>query len=142
MKVLHVNRAFSSTFQITDDRILGRSIFQLDGGQWDLPVLHELLDERICQSSPAAHVEIEQHLTQVGRKVLRMTASRFAAGSERKEAVLLVMSDVTEERVLEEANRRQDQECGATHGIAEARSGTRRAAANDGPTGRATRPVD
>ncbi len=110
MKVLHVNRAFSSTFQITDDRILGRSIFQLDGGQWDLPVLHELLDETICQSSPAAHVEIEQHLTQVGRKVLRMTASRFAAGSERKEAVLLVMSDVTEERVLEEANRRQDQQ--------------------------------
>ncbi|MBC7964606.1 MAG: CHASE3 domain-containing protein, partial [Fuerstia sp.] len=110
MKVLHVNRAFSSTFQITDDRILGRSIFQLDGGQWDLPVLHELLDETISRSSPAAHVEIEQHLAQVGRKVLRMTASRFAAGSERREAVLLVMSDVTDERVLEEANRRQDQQ--------------------------------
>ncbi|MEJ7592647.1 MAG: ATP-binding protein, partial [Planctomycetaceae bacterium] len=59
---------------------------------------------------PASHVEIEQRLTQIGRKVLRMTASRFAAGSGRKEAVLLVMSDVTEERVLEEENRRQDQQ--------------------------------
>ena len=40
MKVLHVNRAFSNTFQIADDRILGRSIYQLDDGRWDLPVLH------------------------------------------------------------------------------------------------------
>jgi len=110
MKVLHVNRAFSNTFQIADDRILGRSIYQLDGGQWNLPILHSLLDDTLSQSTPASHVEIEQHLTQIGRKVLRMTASRFAAGSERREAVLLVMSDVTEERILEEANRRQDQQ--------------------------------
>ena len=110
MKVLHVNRAFSSTFQIADDRILGRSIYQLDGGQWDLPVLRKLLDDTHSQSTPASHVEIEQRLTQIGHKVLRLTASRFAAGSERKEAVLLVMSDVTEERVLEEASRRQDQQ--------------------------------
>jgi len=110
MKVLHVNRAFSNTFQIADDRILGRSIYQLDGGQWNLPILHSLLDDTLSQSTPASHVEIEQHLTQIGRKVLRMTASRFAAGSERREAVLLVMSDVTEERILEEANLRQDQQ--------------------------------
>ena len=110
MKVLHVNRAFSNTFQIADDRILGRSIYQLDGGQWNLPALQSLLDDALSQSTPASHVEIEQHLPQIGRKVLRMTAIRFAGGSERREAVLLVMSDVTEERVLEEANRRQDQQ--------------------------------
>lgn len=110
LNVLHVNRAFSSTFQIADDRIPGRSIYQLDGGLWDLPVLHTLLENTLSQSTPPPRVEIEQHLPHIGFKVLRMTASRFAAGRERREAVLLVMSDVTEERVREEANRRQDQQ--------------------------------
>jgi PAS domain-containing protein len=58
---------------------------------------------------PAAHIEIERQLNRVGRKSLRLTASRFAAGSDRNEAVLLVISDVTEERLLEEESRRQNQ---------------------------------
>ncbi|MDA1232405.1 MAG: PAS domain S-box protein, partial [Planctomycetota bacterium] len=109
MQVLHVNRAFSTTFQIADDRVLGRSIYQIDGGQWDVPEIRELLDEALNVSSPTAHIEIERPLNRVGRKSLRLTASQFAAGSERNEAVLLVISDVTEGRILEEENRRQNQ---------------------------------
>lgn len=109
MQVLHVNRAFSTTFQITDDRVLGRSIYQIDGGQWDIPEIRELLDAPLNASSPTAHIEIERPLKRVGRKSLRLTVSRFAAGSERSEAVLLVISDVTDERLLEEENRRQNQ---------------------------------
>jgi PAS domain S-box-containing protein len=109
MQVLHVNRAFSTTFQIADDRVMGRSIYQIDEGQWDVPEIRELLDSALNASPPAGHIEIERHLNRVGRKSLRLTASRFAAGSERNEAVLLVISDVTEERILEEESRRQNQ---------------------------------
>jgi len=109
MRVLHVNRAFSTTFQIADDRILGRSIYQIDEGQWDLPAVHELLEGSLSKPDNATHVEIEQRLSHIGHKFLRLTATKFAAGSHRKEAVLLVISDMTEERVLEEKNRRQDQ---------------------------------
>jgi PAS domain S-box-containing protein len=108
MQVLHVNRAFSTTFQISDDRVMGRSIYQIDEGQWDVPSIRDLLDNTLNAASPAMHIEIERQLNRVGRKSLRLTASRFAAGSERNEAVLLVISDVTEERVLEEESRRQD----------------------------------
>ena len=109
MQVLHVNRAFSTTFQITDDRVMGRSIYQIDEGQWNVPEIRELLDGALNTTGPAAHIEIERQLNRVGRKSLRLTASRFAAGSDRNEAVLLVISDVTEERVLEEESRRQNQ---------------------------------
>lgn len=109
MQVLHVNRAFSTTFQIADDRVMGRSIYQIDEGQWDVPEIRELLDNALNDSTPAGHIEIERPLNRVGRKSLRLTASRFAAGSERNEAVLLVISDVTEERILEEESRRQNQ---------------------------------
>ncbi len=109
MHVLHVNRAFSTTFQIADDRILGRSIFQIDEGQWDLPAVHELLKGSLNKPDNAANIEIKQQLSHVGHKFLRLTARKFTAGSHRHEAVLLVISDLTEERVLEEKNRRQDQ---------------------------------
>ena len=109
MQVLHVNRAFSTTFQITDDLILGRSIYQIDGGQWDLPAVHELLEGSLNKPDSLTHIEIEQRVNHIGRKFLRLTANKFAAGSRRKEALLLVISDVTDERVLEEKNRRQDQ---------------------------------
>lgn len=109
MRVLHVNRAFSTTFQLTDDRILGRSIYQIDEGKWDLKEVHQLLEGTPDKSYGESGIEIEQHGSHFGRKFLRLTANKFAAGSHRKEALLLVISDVTEERALEEANRRQDQ---------------------------------
>ncbi len=109
MQVLHVNRAFSTTFQITDERIFGRSIYQIDEGQWDLPSVHELLEGSKSKPGNVTYIEIEQQLSHVGRKFLRLRAHKFADGSHRKEAVMLVISDVTEERVLEEKNRRQDQ---------------------------------
>ena len=109
MQVLHVNRAFSTTFQLTDDRILGRSIYQIDEGKWDLLEVHELLEGTPDKSNSGTGIEIEQQGSHFGHKFLRLTANKFAAGSHRKEALLLVISDVTEERALEEANRQQDQ---------------------------------
>lgn len=109
MQVLHVNRAFSTTFQLTDDRILGRSIYQIDEGQWDLPAVHELLEGAPDRLDNVTYIEIEKRPSHIGHKFLRLTANKFAAGSNRKEALLLVISDVTEERALEEKNRRQDQ---------------------------------
>lgn len=109
MQVLHVNRAFSTTFQLTDDRILGRSIYQIDEGQWDLLAVHELLEGTHDKSDNGTVIEIEQRASHIGHKFLRLTANKFAAGRNRKEALLLVISDVTEERALEEKNRRQEQ---------------------------------
>lgn len=109
LRVLHVNRAFSTAFQITDDRVLGRSIYEIDDGQLNLPTVHELLEGTPEKIDNVAYIEIEQKSRHMGRKCLRLTAKKFAAGSHRKEALLLVISDFTEERVLEETNRRQDQ---------------------------------
>jgi PAS domain S-box-containing protein len=94
---------------ITDNRVLGRSIYQIDEGPWDVPELRELLDGALNASRSTTHIEIERQLNRVRRKSLRLTASRFAAGSERNEAVMLVISAVTEERILEEESRRQNQ---------------------------------
>ena len=109
MQVLHVNRAFSTTFQLTDDRLLGRSIYQIDEGKWNRQEVRELLEGTTDGSYTGTGIEVEQQGNHFGHKFLRLTANKFAAGSHRKEALLLVISDVTEERVLEEANRRQDQ---------------------------------
>ena len=112
MQVLHVNRAFSTAFQLTDDRILGRSIYQIEEGQWDLVAVHDLLEGTFDKSSSGNFIEIEKRGNHIGHKFLRLTTNKFAAGSHRKEALLLVISDVTEERVLEEKNRRQEQHMG------------------------------
>ena len=109
MQVLHVNRAFSTTFQLTDDRILGRSIYQIDEGQWDLLAVHELLEGTPDKTNHGTVIEIEKRGSHIGHKFLRLTANKFAAGSNRKEALLLVISDVTEERALGEKHRRQEQ---------------------------------
>lgn len=108
MQVLHVNRAFSTAFQLTDDRILGRSIYQIDDGQWDLVAVHELLEGTTEKSNRETFIEMEQRGSHSGHKFLRLTANKFEAGSNRKEALLLVISDVTEERALAEKNRRQE----------------------------------
>jgi PAS domain S-box-containing protein len=108
MQVLHVNRAFSMMSQLTDDRILGRSIYQIDEGQWDLPAVHQLLEGSSIQPHIATQIEIEQQRSHIDRRFFRLTARTFTAGIDHRKTLLLIIADVTAERVLDEQSRCQD----------------------------------
>ena len=79
LKVRSVNGSFLKSFGLTESQALGRLIYQLNDGQWDLPQLHNLLEETLPRTSKVNDFVLEAHFSKMGFRKLRLNASRFSA---------------------------------------------------------------
>ena len=43
LRVVAVGRSFCQTFRISSEDVRGHLLYEIDGGQWDIPELRELL---------------------------------------------------------------------------------------------------
>jgi two-component system CheB/CheR fusion protein len=77
---LRVERAtpfFYKDFQLTPNETEGRSIFEIGNGQWDIPELRTLLEQRLVQNPKVKDYEIEHDFARVGRKKLLLNLLRI-----------------------------------------------------------------
>ncbi|MGB8680527.1 MAG: PAS domain-containing protein [Pseudolabrys sp.] len=50
LRVITASRSFYNTFRLTRDDVHGLLLYEIDGGQWDIPELRELLGDLKRQS--------------------------------------------------------------------------------------------
>ena len=114
---LHVrsaNRSFYETFGVTPPEVIGRFIYDLGDGQWDIPALRTLLEDIVPANSSFEDFEVEHDFEHIGPKTMLLNARRFPPGGEF-ELLLLAIEDITEagggpsEAKLAEADRRKDE---------------------------------
>lgn len=108
-RVLNTNRAFLNAFGLNESDTTGVPLHELIGSQLDFSVIQSLLEQLSQEHPPADHADRTPAFINAGDRVLQFSASRFDAGHNRPDCVLLVMSDVTDQRQLQESNRRLDQ---------------------------------
>jgi two-component system CheB/CheR fusion protein len=100
---LHVrtaNRSFYETFAVTPLEVIGRFIYDLGDGQWDIPALRTLLDDIVPMNSCFEDYEVEHDFEHIGPKTMLLNARRFPPGGEY-ELLLLAIEDITERKRLE-----------------------------------------
>ncbi len=51
LRVQSANRAFYRTFQVDVEETMGRCVYNLGDGQWDIPALRTLLEEIIPETA-------------------------------------------------------------------------------------------
>jgi len=112
---LHVksaNRAFYETFRVSPDETLGRFLYGLGDGQWDIPALRRLLEEILPRNPSFEDFEVEHDFEHIGPKTMLLNARCFPPEG-RFELILLAIEDVTArrsaERAVLEAERRKDE---------------------------------
>ena len=112
---LHVrsaNRAFYETFEVEPAETLGRFLYGLGDGQWDIPALRTLLEEILPRKLAFDDFEVEHDFEHIGPKTMLLNARCFPPDG-RFELILLAIEDVTDrretERALAEAERRKDE---------------------------------
>jgi PAS domain-containing protein len=66
--VLTANRGFYQTFRVGRDDTVGRSLFALGDGQWDLPELRRLVGEIIPRSAAIVGYEVAGEFPTIGRR--------------------------------------------------------------------------
>jgi chemotaxis protein methyltransferase CheR len=96
LKVLKANRFFYETFDVKPADTEGKLIYDLGNRQWDIPKLRELLEDILPKNSPFHDFEVDHNFETIGRKILRLNASRIYAKPSQTQLILLAIDDMTE----------------------------------------------
>ncbi|RNJ49105.1 HWE histidine kinase domain-containing protein [Methylocystis hirsuta] len=89
------NKAFLSQFQATREETIGRPVYEIGDGQWNIPELRRLLEQIVERDSTIEDYRVEHVFEGVGRRILRLNAKRIRRPDE-KECILLAISDESE----------------------------------------------
>jgi two-component sensor histidine kinase len=102
LHLLAGSRCFYEVFDEDPAEAQGRSLFDLSGGQWDIPGLRQLLAVVIPDRAAMESFEFEQDFASLGRRTYQLNALpiRDEEGSSRM--VLLAFKDITERRIAEQ----------------------------------------
>jgi two-component system CheB/CheR fusion protein len=95
LNVREVNAAFYRTFHVGSSETTGRLIYELGNGEWDIPALRRLLEDVLPQHVQLTDFEVDHTFPHIGRRVMRLNASRIVG----PELILLAIEDVTEHHV-------------------------------------------
>jgi len=96
--VVNGNRAFFETFVVERDDTVGRSLFALGTGQWDIPELRRLLSEIIPRSVAVIGYEVSDVFPPLGRRTMLVSARRLVHPDNNSTNILIVFEDVTDKR--------------------------------------------
>ena len=84
---------------------MGRSLFEIDDGVWNMPELRELLGEVLPDGRKFSSFELTREFDKLGRRTMLLDAQRI----NDMELILLVIDDITERKSVEEALRSGEQ---------------------------------
>jgi PAS domain S-box-containing protein len=96
LRVQTASRAFYSHFQMTRDQTVGRRLFELGQGEWDIPSLRTLLEELLPANGHLDNHLLEQSFPGLGPRILRLNARRLHDDQDKTHFILLAIEDVTE----------------------------------------------
>jgi chemotaxis protein methyltransferase CheR len=101
LRVIAASRSFYLTFKVNPDDTEGKLLYELGDGEWDIPKLRLLLGKIIPEHGVMEDYEVEHDFPDIGRRTMLLNARKvfYEIGSHTN--ILLVIEDVTEQRVLE-----------------------------------------
>jgi two-component system, chemotaxis family, CheB/CheR fusion protein len=97
------NDAFYDTFKASPAETVGRSIFQLANGQWNIPKFRELIEEVVPRNSLFDDFEISQDFERIGRRTFLVTARMLKDAESGPRMILLGIQDITDRKRVEAA---------------------------------------
>lgn len=95
LTIVSANRAFFWMFATSSEATIGRRLYDLGDGQWNIPALRRLLEEIIPRENIVEGYEIEHDFAGVGSRVMLLNARRVRRPGKDAGFLLLAIDDVT-----------------------------------------------
>ncbi|MHB1958736.1 MAG: chemotaxis protein CheB [Acidobacteriaceae bacterium] len=108
LRVIAVNKSFQSTFKVSAVETIGQPLFKLGNGQWNIPILRELLKEVLSKRQAISDFEVEHDFENLGHRTLLLNARTLVQPQDAQPMVLLAMEDLTERKLAETAMIKQE----------------------------------
>ncbi len=103
LRIKSASPAFYRVFQVKHEETIGRLIYELGDGQWNIPGLRNLLNELLPgnrEGGSFEDYEVEHEFPGLGLRTMLLNARRLPPIGQRK-LILLAIEDVTERRKKE-----------------------------------------
>ena len=95
MHVLTANPAFYSTFDVKQEQTLGRALYALGNGQWNIPRLRQILEEILPLNTHLQDFVMEHDFHSIGHRRMLLNARRISSDELGSPYILLSIQDIT-----------------------------------------------
>jgi two-component sensor histidine kinase len=102
LRIVAVSRAFYQTFQLTGQDIREHLIYEIEGGQWDIPELRTILETIAKDDATVEGYEVDRDFPRVGRRIMLLNVRKVFYEEAGHTTTLLAFEDVTGRRAVEE----------------------------------------
>src|SRR5580700_7079175 len=101
LTIRFANRSFCQTFAVAPEHTVGRKLYEIGNGQWDIPKLRTALETIISGRNSIEAFEVEYFFPSLGRRILVLDARKVYRPGNKLQQILLAIEDVTERVRLE-----------------------------------------
>lgn len=98
LKIIFANLAFSRLFLTGSSAIEGHSMYDIEDGQWNIPVLQDRMSVLLKDGIEFNDLETEIHVSKKGQRVLLINSRIVSTAHNRTSMVLLAVEDVTDSK--------------------------------------------
>ena len=103
--VISANKTFYSFFQVKLEDTVGKRVYDLGNGQWNIRKLKILLEDILPKNTHFEDFKVEHSFPKIGKKIIILNARRIYKTGEKRPIMLLAMEDVTRQKQLEDQLR-------------------------------------
>jgi PAS domain S-box-containing protein len=101
LTICFANRSFCDTFAVGPEDAIGRRLYELGNGQWDIPELRTALEAVIAGGKSIEAFEVDRYFPSIGRRQMVLNARKIYRPGNKIQQVLLAIEDATERVRLE-----------------------------------------
>lgn len=105
LRVKSANQSFYQFFRASPGNTEGQLLYQVEGGQWNIPDLRTLVGEVLPNNKFFHDFELEREWPKIGSKVLLLSARQL----DHVQMILLSINDITERKNAEKALRNSEE---------------------------------
>jgi PAS domain S-box-containing protein len=109
LKIITANHSFYETFKVTPEETVGKFIYDLGNGQWDIPKLRVLFEDILPNDSVFNEYEVDHDFQDIGHKIILLNARQIFRKNIGSHIILLAMEDITERKKVEAERLRLEQ---------------------------------
>jgi PAS domain S-box-containing protein len=101
LRVIAASRSFYKTFHLVREDVRGHLLYEVDGGQWDIPELRDLLETIGNGQATIEGYEVEREFPTIGHRVMLLNARKVFYEKGTHATILLAFEDITGRRAIE-----------------------------------------
>ena len=102
LRVIAAGRSFCQTFRLVREDVRGHLLYEIDGGQWNIPELRAILETIAKDRATVEGYEVDRDFPRVGRRIMLLNARKVFYKEGAHTTALVTFEDITERRAVDE----------------------------------------